>query len=257
MKVRLLGAHGIDSRDTRFMSVLVDEVIALDAGSLSSMLSFPQQEKVKAVMLTHSHADHIMGLAALCMRAFVSHVTVEVYAIKETIDALKAHVFNDVISPDFTVSPSPESPAVRFHQVEAYQPRRIGDYEVAALPVHHSVPAVGYQVTSASGKSVLYTGDTGPGLAPRWDDIHPDIIICDCAAPNSWDAGALHVGHMTPNLLRPELVEFRRHKGYLPRIIGVHMVPSWQKEIERDVFELAREIEADITLGYEGMEVEI
>ena len=53
------------------------------------------------------------------------------------------------------------------------------------------------------------------------------------------------------------LVEFRRHKGYLPRIMEVHMVPWWQKEIEREVLELAREIEADITLGYEGMEVEI
>jgi len=62
------------------MSILVD--VALDAGALASSLSLVAQEKIKAVLLTHSHLDHIMGLASLSMNAFLTGATVHVYATK-------------------------------------------------------------------------------------------------------------------------------------------------------------------------------
>ncbi|MBA7709577.1 Ribonuclease BN [subsurface metagenome] len=143
------------------MSILVDGVLALDSGALASSLSLAAQEKIKAVLLTHSHVDHIMGLASLSMHAFLIGATVEVYATKDTIDALLTHVFNDVIHPDFTRIPSLEKPALRFHALETYKPCAIDGYTILAFPVHHSVPAVGYQVSSEDGKSMFYSGDTG------------------------------------------------------------------------------------------------
>ena len=101
MKVKILGAHGLESSKTKFMSILVDGVLALDAGALASSLSLSQQGKLKAILLTHSHADHIMGLASLSMHAFLIGATVEVYAIKDTIDAVTTHVFNGTIHPEF------------------------------------------------------------------------------------------------------------------------------------------------------------
>jgi ribonuclease BN (tRNA processing enzyme) len=257
MKVKILGAHGLESNETRFMSILIDDVLALDAGSLASSLSLPAQEKIKAVLLTHSHADHIMGLASLCMYAYLIGTTVEVYAIKDTIDALTTHVFNGIIHPKFTEIPSLEKPALRFHIVEVYKPQNIDGYSSLAFPVHHAVPAVGYQLSSVDGKSVLYTGDTGPGLPSRWEDIHPDLLILDCGGSNRWSAKAPKLGHMTPALLKPELVEFRRQKGYIPPVILVHMAPPLENEIEKDAAEVAKELNTQITLGYEGMEVEV
>jgi len=237
------------------MSILVDGVLALDSGALASSLSLAAQEKIKAVLLTHSHVDHIMGLASLSMHFLLIGATVEVYATKDTIDALLTHVFNDVIHPDFTRIPSLEKPALRFHALETYKPHAIDGYTVLAFPVHHSVPAVGYQVSSEDGKSIFYSGDTGPGLSSNWEYIHPQLLILDYRASNEWSAQAPRAGHMTPALVKPELVEFRQQKGYLPHVILVHMAPPLETEIREEAAELARELHARIDLGYEGMEI--
>ena len=208
-------------------------------------------------MLTHSHADHIMGLVSLCMHAYLIGTTVEVYALKDTIDAITTHVFNGIIHPKFTEMPSSEKPALRFHIVEVYKPRNIDGYSSLAFPVYHTVPSVGYQVTSEDGKSVLYTGDTGPGLPSRWEDIHPDLLILDCGVSNRYSTQGSKLGHMTPELLKPELVEFRRQKGYIPRVVLVHMAPPFESEIKEEAAEVTKELDAKIDLGYEGMEIEV
>jgi len=239
------------------MSILVDGVLALDTGALASSLSLAAQQKVKAVLLTHSHVDHIMGLASLSMHAFLIGSTVEVYAIKDTIDALLTHVFNNVIHPDFTKMPAGEKPTLRFHVLETHKAQRIEDYSILAFPVHHTAPTVGYQVASEDGKSIFYSGDTGPGLSSNWEHIHPDLLILDCGASNKLSTQALKVAHMTPALLKPELIEFRQQKGYLPPVILVHMAPLFDNEVKKEAAELARELDAKIDLGYEGMEIEV
>ena len=114
MKVQILGAHGLESDRARFVSLLVDGVLALDTGALASNLSLPAQEKIKAVLLTHSHVANSMGLASLSMHAFLFGAAVEVYAIKDTIDAILAHIFNGVIHPNFTRMPTMEKPTLDF-----------------------------------------------------------------------------------------------------------------------------------------------
>jgi ribonuclease BN (tRNA processing enzyme) len=191
------------------------------------------------------------------MYAFLIGATVEVYGIKDTIDALRTHIFNTVIHPDFTRMPSVEKPALRFHALETYKPQTINRYTILSFPVYHTVPTVGYQVSSEDGKSVLYSGDTGPGLPSHWEYIHPNLLILDCGGSNEWTTQAPKVGHMTPDLLKSELVEFRQRKGYIPPVILVHMAPPLESEIKEEAAKLARELDAKIDLGYEGMEIEI
>ena len=257
MKVKILGAHGLESNETRFMSILLDGVLALDAGALASSLSLSEQGKLKAILLSHSHVDHILGLASLSMHAFLIDATVEVYAIKNTIATLTTHVFNGVVHPDFTRMPSVEKPSLRFHPLEIYEPQTIDGYTILAFPAYHTAPAVGYQVTFEDGKSVLYSGDTGPGLPSHWEYIHPDLLILDCGGSDRWATEAPKIGHMTPALLKPELVEFRQRKGYIPPVILVHMAPPLESEIREEAAEAARELDAKIDLGYEGMEIEV
>ena len=259
MNIRILGAHALESTTTQFVSILVDGVLALDAGGLTQKLSLQEQEKIKAVLLTHSHADHIEGLAGLAMHAFLSNITIEVYAIADTITALTTHVFNSVIHPNFTRMPSPDKPALRFHTIKPNTTQNINDYSIFAFPVRHSVPSVGYQVTDQEGKSILYTGDTGPGLPSCWESISPSLLIVDCAVSDRWISGAPALGHMTPGLLKPELVKFRQGKGYLPPVVLVHMVPMLdeEKEIAKEAAQIAQELNTTIKLGYEGMEIDI
>ena len=57
MQIEVLGAHNIESRDSRHVSLLIDDVLAIEAAALTSSLPFKAQQKLKAVLLTHQHYD--------------------------------------------------------------------------------------------------------------------------------------------------------------------------------------------------------
>ncbi len=72
MKVQFLGAHNCESLETRLVSLLVDDVLALEAGGLTSGLSFVAQLKLKGILLTHDHYDHIRDIPMLGMNLSLS-----------------------------------------------------------------------------------------------------------------------------------------------------------------------------------------
>ena len=112
---------------------------------------------------------------------------------------------------------------------------------------------MGYQVTSPDGKAVFYTGDSGPGLTDCWQHILPQLLIVEVTASDRFKEAAGNGGHLTPTLLKQELIIFRELKGYLPRVIAVHMSPGLEAEIEAEIANVAAELNSPITLAYEGM----
>ncbi|MEE8420857.1 MAG: MBL fold metallo-hydrolase, partial [Dehalococcoidales bacterium] len=80
MKIKVLGAHNCESSATRLVSLLIDDVLALDAGSLTSSLTFAAQQKLKAILLTHQHYDHIRDVPAIAMNALFYETNISVYA---------------------------------------------------------------------------------------------------------------------------------------------------------------------------------
>ena len=125
---------------------------------------------------------------------------------------------------------------------------------------------MGYHITLNRSSGLFYSGDTGPGLASRplpnkggrGEGLpHPDLLLLDCGASNRWSSEAPKIGHMTPELLKPELIQFRQKKGYLPPIVLVHMAPLLENEIKEEAAGLAKELNARISLGYEGMGIEV
>ena len=153
--------------------------------------------------------------------------------------------------------PIASGPAIQFKVVEANRPEQIGDYSVLAVPVNHSVPTVGYQITSADGKVVFYTSDTGPGLADCWQQVSPQLLITEVTAPNRYEEFAHRSGHLTPSLLGQELDCFRELKGYLPQVVLVHMNPLQEKAIEAEIAVVTSSVNTTIQLGYEGMQIHL
>jgi ribonuclease BN (tRNA processing enzyme) len=254
MKIRFLGAHNCESQNTRLVSLLIDDVLAIDAGALTSSLSFAEQLKVKAVLLSHYHYDHIRDIPALGMNLFLRQATINVYSISAVGDALATHILNGPIYSEFLKKPE-SNPTIKFTVVEPGEPITIEGYSVLAVPVSHSVPAVGYQLTSADGKAFFYAGDTGPGLLECWRRISPQLIIIEVTASDRYKDWAAGSGHLTPSLLGQELASFRELKGYLPQVVAVHMNPLMEKEIAAEIETLGKALDCSITLAYEGMEI--
>lgn len=256
MEIKILGAHNLESANTRLVSILIDGVLAIDAGSLTSSLSFPEQQQVKAILLTHYHFDHIRDIATIGLNNY-SWGTKKLFSIRAVLSALSAYIMNGVIYPDFTQMPSRERPSLELFALEPYKPETIEGYRVLAVPVNHVSPTVGYEVTSEGGKAMFYSGDTAPGLSSCWGHISPQLLIIETTLPDRFERFALESGHLTPGLLKEELAEFRRIKGYIPPVVVIHMMPEFDDEIRGEVNQVGQELETAITLGYEGMRLRV
>jgi len=256
MNIQVLGAHNCESQNSKFISLLIDDVLAIDAGGLTSSLSLTAQQKIKAVLLTHHHYDHIRDIPAIAMNLFLQGVTTSIYSTQSVYDALTTYLLNGKLYPNFLEQP-PENPTVKFTIMKPHQTKQIEGYSILAVPVNHTDPTVGYQVTSPDGKAVFYTSDTGPGLTNCWECVSPQLLIIEVTAPNRYEEWARESGHLTPSLLKQELTDFQEIKGYLPRVITVHMNPGLEKEIEAEIAAVAQALNNPITLAYEGMRLQL
>jgi ribonuclease BN (tRNA processing enzyme) len=256
MKVEILGAHNILSRESRNISILIDDILAIDAGSLAASLSFTAQQKLRAVLITHQHLDHTRDIPALGMNFYLFESSLDIYSTVATFEAIKPRLLDDVLYPDYTQKP-PEKPALRFKMVQAGREESIAGYSVLPVPVNHAVPAMGYQVASPGGKKVFYSSDSGPGLADCWRQVRPDLLFIEVTALNKYIDFARETGHLTPSLLQQELESFSEVNGYLPQIVTLHMNPLDEKGIRAELAVVARALNVNIRIGREGMRIEL
>ncbi len=253
MIIRFLGTHNAESKNTRLVSFLIDNVLAIDAGSLVSELTFSEQEKIKAILLSHGHYDHIRAVPAFAFNN--SDRTTRIIATQETLDILSSHLIDGVVYPEFTSDDSfLQKATLELVPLEPFKRRNIEGYEVRAVPVQHNLDGVGFEITSRD-RTLFYTGDTGPGLSSVWGDISPQLIITDLTWPNSLSNAAKSAGHLCPEMLKEELIEFRRVNKYLPRVTAFHMSPQHEPDIEKEVGEVAKSLGISIDIARQGEEL--
>jgi ribonuclease BN (tRNA processing enzyme) len=256
MKIRILGAHNVESKSTGCACLLIDDVLAMDAGSLTSKLSFKEQAKLKAVLLTHRHYDHVKDLPALGMNFFLRGKSLELYAMQSVFNDLAPSFKDEVLYPDFAEKPT-QKPTYQLNVVTPGWELSVLEYKVLPVTVNHAVPTVGYQITSSGGQKLFYTSDTGPGLTECWRQVSPDLLIIEVTYSNKYHKLSVEVGHLTPSLLKTELEGFRALKGYLPRVVTVHANPMDEKVLAAELAGVAGALKANIQPGREGMRIEL
>lgn len=246
MKLRILGSAGAELPDFRPPAFLIDDSLLLDAGTIGSVLTEEEQWAIRNIFITHAHLDHIRSIPALADNIIVKNLRhqVDVYAPVSVIEALHNHLFNGLIWPDFTLLPTPEEPVLRFNRIEPYTPvalgsgspeRRSGDhYILTAIPVHHTVPAVGFCVEQ-NGRRLVYTGDTGPTLEIWRFASGCDALIVEVSFPNNQESLALLTQHLCCSLLEKELAKMEQ----LPkRILITHPKPQYYQLIKDEIHQL-------------------
>lgn len=247
MKLRVLGSAGAEFPDFRPPAFLVDDHLLLDAGTIGSVLTEEEQWGLQNIFITHSHLDHIRGIPALADNIIIKNLahTVAVYSTRDVISALREHLFNNVIWPDFTQIPFPDRPVLTFREIEIGREFIVAGYTIRAVQVNHTVPAVGY-IISKDGTTLAYTGDTGP-TEEIWRHVSGiDALIVEVSFPNSMEDLALLTGHLTCSLLRGELKKIER----LPRrILITHPKPQYYTTIKNEIDSLGM---GEIELLHDG-----
>ena len=216
---------------------VIDGETALDAGALTEALPLAAQRRLRRVVLTHAHLDHVASLPFLVENLYGRERPLEIVAPAPVLQTLSRHVFNDAAWPDFTRLPSRRSPTMVFRPVPVGRPFPAGSVRFTPLPVDHIVPAYGYLV-SKPGRSVLFSGDTMPTNrlwehASRVRDLK--AIFLEVSFSDSQAAVARASCHLTPAQLPDELAKApARCPVYL-----YHMKPPSLPRIRREVARLA------------------
>ncbi len=238
MKVRVLGAYGGSSPWHRQTSFLLDGTVALDAGALTQSLTLDEQSRVRSILVTHSHLDHVASLPFLVENVFGrTEGPIEIVGPRDVTTLLQGHLFNDAIWPDFTRIPTHFLPAVTFRTVEEGTPFRVNGLHGLAVAVSHVVPTFGYLLWDDRA-CVVFSGDTGPtealwAAARRRDDLK--AIFVECSFPDSMAEIAEVSRHLTPATLA---LEMRKFPASVP-VNLYHMKPPTLPQLRADVAALS------------------
>jgi ribonuclease BN (tRNA processing enzyme) len=213
MQIRVLGCSGSIAAGSRTTSFLLDDRVLIDAGTGVGDLTLDEMVGVDHILVSHSHLDHILAIGLLAdsvtrRRSALGKPAVRVYALPATIAALKLHVFNGVIWPDFTRLPTAADPVLAFVPIEVGQSLEVAGRRVEVLPAAHTVPAVGYAVLGREGAWV-FTGDTGPNrpLWKRLAELRVATLVIETAFGDDERELAAISGHLCPAGLQAELAQ--------------------------------------------------
>jgi cAMP phosphodiesterase len=218
----------------RTTSFLIDEDILLDAGTGVEDLTVEELAAIDHVFLTHSHLDHIAALPLLVDSVGgLRQRPVRIHALPETIAALREHIFNWVIWPDFTQIPHHDRPWMEFEPLLPGEVVQVGSRRVRSLPANHTVPAVAFHLSSAEA-SLVFSGDTSP-TDEFWQIVNsvPDLryLIIETAFPNRDRDLAITAKHVYPILLGDELAKLRRQI----EVLVTHLKPSDREVIAQEL----------------------
>jgi glyoxylase-like metal-dependent hydrolase (beta-lactamase superfamily II) len=215
MQIRVLGCSGSIAAGCRTTAFLLDDDVLIDAGTGVGDLTLEELERVDHILLSHSHLDHVLGVPLLAdsvMRRRAGRGPIQVHALPETLQALRAHVFNGAIWPDFTRLPSTAQPVLALQPFHPGDVLTLGGRRIEVLSALHTVPAVGFAVLHPPGSGAeraawVFTGDTA-AEAPLWDRLAAlptDILVVETAFRNDEHLVADLSRHMHPASLGRQL----------------------------------------------------
>jgi len=216
MRVRVLGCSGAIARGCRTTSFLVDGDVLVDAGTGVGDLTLQEMAGIGHVLLTHSHLDHVAALP-LMVDSIASQLMrpVCIHALPGTLVALRQHVFNNVIWPDFSRIPTPDKPFITFHEIQVGQVLELGGKRIEVMPAVHTVPACGYAISGGGGHWV-FTGDTerNPAFWRRLNEMNVAALVIETAFSNREKDLARRSLHLSPHALAEELDCIERGRSF-------------------------------------------
>lgn len=215
MKLRLLPSsfeeNGTLSRKQHLACFVIDERVAIDAGSLGMAATDAHRRDLRDIVLTHAHLDHIAGLPIFLDDLFSTLTEpVRVHASPDVIGILEQDLFNWSLYPRFSELSNDHGPVLEYLPFAPDKEFNAAHLTLRAIPVNHHVPTAGFAISDGE-KMIIMTGDTA-ALEGNWRSINelpkPDALFIECAFPDEL-AGLAEVSHhLTPSGLANELDKF-------------------------------------------------
>lgn len=230
MELKVLGCSGGVGGQLRTTTLLIDDDVLIDAGTGLGDLNLQAMASIRHIFLTHSHLDHITSIPFLVDTLFDTiKEPIVIHGLAETINALKTHIFNNVIWPDFAHLPNSDNPVMQYQVMQPGEIVEIERRKFEMIEVNHIVPGVGYRVESTTG-AFAFSGDTTTNNT-FWTALNKhsrlDLLIVESAFTNK-DVTLCHLsGHYCADLLGSDLAKLTHQ----PDIYISHNKPGAEGQI--------------------------
>jgi len=226
IKLKILGCSGGIGGNFRTTSMLLDDDVLIDAGTGVGDLSVTELCMIDHVFVTHAHLDHIACIPFMVDSVgFMRDKPLTIHATAATLAVLQEHIFNWKIWPDFAEIPDKQNPYMRYQAMELGQTVNLNGRKITALPAHHVVPAVGYQIDSGAA-SLVHSGDTTTHDA-FWEVVNQianlRYLIIETAFPNAERKLSEISKHLCPDMLAEELLKLKQPQA---EIFITHLKPG-------------------------------
>lgn len=261
--LEVLGCGGGSAPGRAPTSFLLGDEVAIDAGNLTAALELEVQARIRHVLLTHAHWDHLRDLPLFLDNTFRPGAEpVTVWGLDSVLEALKQHVFNDVIWPDLERFTPAAVRLAEVHPGDSFTlPAGDSSLEVVPFPSYHGVPATGYLIRYAfprgdrnerSTETPSYPTSSPPGarraalalttdtgFAPAFFEAlarTADLtaLVIEVSFPNRLEELAKASHHLTPALLGAGLGDVLAAHPAL-RVCVSHLKPSFEAEVREEL----------------------
>jgi ribonuclease BN (tRNA processing enzyme) len=205
---------------------------------VATKLSLSEQKKIRHIILSHLHFDHIKGLPTFADNLSEEmNAPIVVAAIPEVLHGLQRHIFNTDVYPDFFSIPTPERPTLTSSYLKPGDVYAFSGVDIMPILVNHTVPTTGFIVQDGSS-AFVYSGDTY-STDELWHAAkqipHLKTAFIECSFPNSMTELARMSKHLTPALLAQE---FRKLDRDDISVYAYHLKPAYKDQILRELREL-------------------
>jgi len=235
MHIKILGCYGNSVGHFRTTSYLINESLLLDAGTVTEPLDDKQLKRIKHILISHTHLDHIKDLVFLVDElVMMGEFNIELISVKQVLEIISDNLFNNRLWPDFTVIPSEKNAIIKLREIGLEQYTEINGITVKPVLTTHTVYTVGY-VIKEGDSGFMFTSDTGP-TKRFWEVAQAEkgieFIIADVSFPNRLEALAMISGHMTLSMLLDHLDRYGLNE--MPIYIN-HIKPIFFEEISNEL----------------------
>ncbi len=240
MILHVLGCSGSIAAGCKTTAFLLDGDVLIDAGTGVGDLELDALARIDHIVISHSHLDHVLSIGLLAdgvmrLRTAAGRGPVQVHALPETLAALRTHIFNGVIWPDFTRLPSAEHPILELVPFAVGELLTLNGKRIEVLSAAHTVPAVGFAVDAGEAGWWVYTGDTGPNplLWERLRQMKVAHLVIETAFSDDERQLARISRHLCPAALGHELAQ-------LAGSVDVHITHIKPGEMEAVMEQIGR-----------------
>jgi len=235
MKIELLPSTVGDSAARQFcIGAVINDVTAIDAGTLGLVWPLERQKRIQHVVLSHAHIDHIATLPLFLDNVYaIGEQCPSVFGCDKTCRVLRDHIFNDQVWPDFLRLSSGETPFLTLQTLEEEMPFTLGELTLLPVALHHIVPSLGFLV-SDDGGTVGFVSDTAP-TERIWTLLSNverlKAVFLECSFPASQSMLAEKSGHLCSTSFKAELEKF----DHSVPVVACHLKPVFFDEITEEL----------------------